>query len=304
LLKTSIKKDFLDLFTNEIETQIEKTNNILNLRILRIENNKFCYYDLVNKLAEAVIGYSLSRKRKDELIKNGEFANLNRTAVEKFRDYNTNDGETGELLLYCFLESHLNAPKILTKLELKTSSNDYVKGADGIHLLQLADKKYQLVFGESKLHENLTKGITDAFKSIKDYISRPKNNINDEIGLINTELFKEAYNDELYEFLKAIVVPNANSKDPIIKDNSFGIFLGFNVDITEDESKLSNDDFRQKIIFKIKEQVEKQRKNIINKIEEHKLHGYTFYIYIFPFVDLKVNRKRIIENLVGTKNDY
>jgi hypothetical protein len=56
-------------------------------------------------------------------------------------------GELGELLLYCFLESHINAPKILTKLEIKTSNQMDVNGADGVHLLQNTDKDYQLVFG-------------------------------------------------------------------------------------------------------------------------------------------------------------
>lgn len=51
--------------------------------------------------------------------------------MEKFVDYTRNNGELGELLLFCFLETHLGAPQILTKLELKTSISHYVNGADG-----------------------------------------------------------------------------------------------------------------------------------------------------------------------------
>jgi hypothetical protein len=51
---------------------------------------------------------------------------LSKKARGKFIDYiNNKGGELGELLLYCFLESHLKAPKILSKLELKTSTNHY-----------------------------------------------------------------------------------------------------------------------------------------------------------------------------------
>jgi len=53
------------------------------------------------------------------------------------------------------LETHLNAPKILTKLEVKTAPNDYVKGADGVHLLQLNEQDFQLILGEAKRYGDL-----------------------------------------------------------------------------------------------------------------------------------------------------
>ena len=36
-------------------------------------------------------------------------------ARKKFKECLNNTGELGELLLYCFLEGHLNAPKIFNK---------------------------------------------------------------------------------------------------------------------------------------------------------------------------------------------
>ncbi|MCZ7621801.1 MULTISPECIES: DUF1837 domain-containing protein [Candidatus Kuenenia] len=62
-------------------------------------------------------------------------------AASKFRDYNQNDGEAGVLLLLCFLEAHLQAPEISTKLEIKLSSNDYAKGSDAIRLPVECPKK-------------------------------------------------------------------------------------------------------------------------------------------------------------------
>ena len=62
-----------------------------------------------------------------------------------------------KLLLFCFLESQLKAPKILSKLELKTTSGLYVNGADGVHFLKLEDGNYQLIFGESKMYVDIKK---------------------------------------------------------------------------------------------------------------------------------------------------
>lgn len=301
MLNIGIKESFLDLFYNDIECDIEDVNSKLNLRILRIENNQFCYPDLIKELSNAILTFSLSRKAFTDFEKDKRYGELYNAAIQKFRDYNVNDGEAGELLLYCFLEAHLKAPKILTKLELKTSNNDYVKGSDGIHLLRLSDSQYQLVFGESKLDAELTTSITNAFKSISDFITRDKNNIYDEIGIINSQLCKEAYDDRLYEFIKSIIFPKLNSSSPITKDNAFAIFAGFDITVSDNEAQMKNDDFRSLIRNRIKQQVEEKKAHIKKKINEYKLNGYAFYVYVFPFMKLDETRKKIIEDLTTAK---
>lgn len=296
-LKTSIPKNFLDLFYNEIECQIPDTQSKLNLRILKIEDNRFCYDDLVEQLAECVVHFTLSRKSLEDLSKEGKYSKPYREAVRRFKDYINNDGEAGELLLYCFLEAHLNAPKILSKLELKTSSNDYVKGSDGIHILKLDDNEYQLIFGESKLHTGLTKSLSEAFKSIQDFIIRPKNNLNHEINIINTELLKETYDEKLYKLLKEIIIPKANNPNGIKKDNAFAIFAGFNIELTEFEKNMKNREFETHLRDRIRSEVEGKIENIQNKIKQYQLFGYTFYTYIFPFIDIEITRKELIQKL-------
>ena len=122
-----------------------------------------------------MIPFALSKKEINDFVKDQRYHELVEKAASKFRDAKVNDGEAGELLLFCFLESHLKAPKILTKLEIKLSSNDYAKGSDGIHLLELAPKTYQLIFGESNLEQSLSKSISHALKSIHDFLTKKKN---------------------------------------------------------------------------------------------------------------------------------
>lgn len=297
-LKPSINESFLDLFYKEIDCVIDGTNSKLNLYILKIENNQFCYPELINELSNHFISFSLSRKEISDFMKNERYGELYRKAASKFRDYNVNEGEAGELLLFCFLESHLKAPKILTKLEIKLSSKDYAKGSDGIHLLEISPKKYQLIFGESKLDQVLTTSISNAFKSIHDFIHRRKNNINDEIGLINSQLCKEAFDEDLYQFLKSVIIPRASEKEPITKNNAFAIFAGFEINPTAEENRLGNDEFLDLIRNKIKSEVEGKIGHIKKKIEEYKLHNYTFYVYVFPFMKLDETRKEIIKKII------
>lgn len=297
-LKSSIPKSFLTLFYHDMECKIEDTHSVLNLHVLKMENNTFCYPELINQLRNHFISFSLSRKEINDFEKDKRWGELYTRAASKFREYNVNEGEAGELLLFCFLESHLNAPKILTKLEIKTSSNDYAKGSDGVHLLEVSEKNYQLIFGESKLNKNLKTSISNAFKSINDFLTRSKNNIYDEIGLINSQLCKEVLDDNAYQFIKSIIMPSAYGNNPITKNNAFAIFAGFEINPTEEEKKLNNVEFVKLIREKIKSEVESKISNIKIMVDTYNLHGYTFYVYVFPFMKLDETRKKIIEKIV------
>jgi len=296
-LKTSVRESFLELFYKEIECNVEGTNSKINLFVLKIENNEFCYTELIKELSNHLITFSLSGVEVQKFVKYERYGELYNKAISKFRKYTENEGEAGELLLYCFLESHLKAPKILTKLEIKLSSNDYAKGSDGIHLLKIKENEYQLIFGESKLDEKLTTSISEAFKSIYDFKTRDKNTISDEIGLINSQLCKEVFDEGLYQILEEIIVPKANIENQIVKNNAFAIFAGFEITPSEEEKRMANDIFLKTIREKIKKEVESKKEHIKKKIEEYKLYGHTFYVYVFPFMKLSDTRKDIIKKL-------
>ena len=146
ILRQNVTDNFLNLFTKTMENVSLERNNRLNVFVLKVANNRFDYGTLTEQLENALITYALSRHTVEDLVQQRKFGNLSSLAREKLRKAEQNTGELGELLLYCLLESHLNAPKLLTKLELKTSANDYVKGADGVHLLQLDERIFQIIF--------------------------------------------------------------------------------------------------------------------------------------------------------------
>lgn len=216
-------------------------------------------------------------------------------AKEKLRKAESNDGELGEILLYCMLESHLNAPKLLTKLELKTAVNNYVNGADGVHLLKIDNSTYQFIFGESKLDANLQSGIYDAFKSINTLLKDDLNKLRYEISLVNSNILKETADEESTIILKKLLIPTENNEDLNI-DHSFGIFLGFDIQITDEERKMRNSDFRALMSSKVEKAVKDVLPTINNQIKKNEFVGYSFYIYIIPFSDLNSIRKKSSKN--------
>lgn len=158
--------NFLDSFRKIQEKDINEKNK-LNIFMININANEFDYKLLEENLRDPIISYAISRKVKEK-YKN-QAGTLVHKAKEKFVEYFQNDGELGELLLYCFLETHLKAAKILSKLELKTTNKKYVNGSDGVHYLKLPNGNYQLIFGESKMYTDLYDSLGDAFKSIKEF---------------------------------------------------------------------------------------------------------------------------------------
>lgn len=295
MLEKNIKEDFLDLFYNDICDEELENKNRLNLFTLKVKNNAFSYDELVAELGNKLHYFALSRKQINQLKKDDKLNDLVKKAKAKLKHHTDNEGELGEILLYCLLESHLNAPKILTKLELKTNSNDYVKGADGVHLLKLSDSDYQLILGESKLNSDLKQGIYEAFGSINKLLTSTSK-MEFEIDLINSELVKEAYEEDSYDVLKKIIVPSAK-EDETYLDYSFGIFLGFDITITDVELKLSNSEFRTNIREKIKNEILKAKDSINYQLKKEGYSGYQFYVYVVPFSDLQNKRKDIIKQI-------
>lgn len=293
MLEKNIKEDFLDLFYNDICDEELENKNRLNLFTLKVKNNAFSYDELIAELGNKLHYFALSRKQINQLKKDDKLNDLVKKAKAKLKHHTDNEGELGEILLYCLLESHLNAPKILTKLELKTNSNDYVKGADGVHLLKLSDCDYQLILGESKLNSDLKQGIYEAFGPINKLLTSTSK-MEFEIDLINSELVKEAYEEDSYNILKKIIIPSAK-EDETYLDYSFGIFLGFDITITDVELKLSNSEFRTNIRDKIKNEILKAKDSINYQLKKEGYSGYQFYVYVVPFSDLKNKRKDIIK---------
>ncbi len=292
--------EFLESFTQLIdEEQIDAANpkTKLNLFVHHINANSFDYSLIKDRLLDPLIEFSLSRKTRERL--KGKSGILSKKARENFvQEMNT--GELGELLLYCFLKTHLKAPKILSKLELKTSNKHYVNGSDGIHFLKLANGNYQIIFGESKTIKNLSDAIREAVKSIYDFKNEvnskgeEKSGINFEKTLISSHIDNEIFTTEDIEIISNLIYPKKKS-DSFDVDDAFGIFIGYEIDISDEDVSLSNEKFREIVNNRIKKEVEGQFVNIVNKINENGLNGHCLYLYILPFTNLEETRKDITE---------
>lgn len=300
------KNEFLNGF--ELLDSKDINKNKINTFILNINANEFDYNLLINNLVDPIIRYALSREVVKKYKEKDMEGTLVRRAHQKFRNCNKNEGELGELMLYCFLETHLGAPKIFTKLELKTAKNNYVNGSDGVHFLKLENGNYQLIFGESKMYKDLNNAVQRALNSIKEFKESENNNGEAKSGmayekcLICDNLLKETdeYRKEDIEFLEKIIYPSSNSNFYV--DDAFGIFIGYEIYIDQEMEMLDNQEFREKVKEMVKTEINKKIEKFIEGIKERNLIGHNFYIYIVPFTDIEKNRKKILGEIINGSN--
>lgn len=281
-----------------------KDDGFLDLFLLPINARRFDYDLVSNNLIESVADYALSWKIKEKY--KDKAMTLSKKAREKFKEVTKNNGELGELLLllFCFLEGHIDSPKILTKLELKTSNNLYVNGSDGVHLKKISDNKYQLIFCESKTIQDLNSAFGAAFKSINEFINeinnkgQNKSGINFEKGLISSNIDSGVFEEDDEYILNILLYPEDNGKNNIILDDAFSIFIGYEIDIEQERQQFNNDQFVIEIENKIIKQIEEYQTKIYEMIQRYQLIGYTFYVFIMPFTEIDKNRKRILKKVL------
>ena len=299
-ISTTVDAEFLDNFHLVVDE--ERDQSKLKFFCPLIDANSLSYERLIISLRDAAGHYCLSRRTWDEYVKRP--MQLSHLVREKFRELSNNSGEIGELLLFSFLETDLKAPKLLTKMELKTNPNMYFNGADGVHYLRLEDGNYQLIFGESKVYDDLSKGISAALDSIKafkndaikDDESGSIKGITFEKGLLSACIGQETYTDEERDFLKSLIYPKASSQYTV--DTAFAVFVLYNLEIEDKQKKKSNSEFRQWLFGEIKQEITKMIPDILRRIEYRGLIGHSFYFYLVPFEKLATNRQEVLAKAV------
>ena len=157
-------------------------------------------------------------------------------------------------------------------------------------MLRLNDADFQLVFGESKLDSDLKSGIYDAFRSISEFLDDKKNKVRFESNLINSQLVKESVESSTYEFLKKIIIPSANEDEYNI-DKSFGIFLGFDIEIEDRIKNLSNAEFRRYLRDTTKNSVISSVESIKKTNREKKIVGIYFLSICSSIYRIERNKK-------------
>lgn len=200
-------KKHCDAHLAHLDTSVPVAGSNATVRLHYVHfnsNHEPRFDDLAKLLARHIVRYVLSVSTRETLTKPLDEpmeGDLFFKARDFFRKIATS-GEVGELLLFCLLESVLQAPQMVCKMELKTNANDEVKGSDGIHMNWNAiDNCLNVFIGEAKLYGDVGDALDSAFESVKDFIAKKRQA--EELGLV-TSHFKytePGFKDEVHAYL-------------------------------------------------------------------------------------------------------
>lgn len=288
-LSLQVDDDFRSLFYNPKVIPINVKSN-LYLHILRIENGSFVLGRLFTTMRNVLLYHVHPRNVVNEFLKNpkraGDFVER---AKEKYKSPDPKNGEGGELLLYSFLEAHLHAPKILSKMVLKTSTEHYVHGADGVHLLETSPNEYEIIFGESKMYSRLNRAIVAAFESMG---TIKRNRFKLDTELAESELLKEVVDVSMLNALKSILLPSKISSPEVKRKESFGVFLGYEVDVTDYPFQDHDDaEIEEELRARAESMLEQEVDTIQREMQKRGLAGHHFHIYALPFLKENIDGK-------------
>ena len=199
----------------------------------------------------------------------------------------------GEILLYIFLEQELDAPKIMTKIELE-ETRGVVSKSDGVHLLSLnlsGQPIHQLVFGASDVVGDLSAAIDRAFEKIVNIEA----NADEELRMVENASQWTIYDQETTKYMVELMKPRKGGIST--PEMAFGAFLGYTIKIDPPETD------SQKYKKAVKEQLIKDiaalQPHISDLILKYGLSGYSFYFYVLPFNDAPTEKVNIIKELLS-----
>ena len=233
--KTIKDKNFNGIF-NEVkhsEALALKNNNELRVFHLNVINNKFSDRELKRFLLRNIGRYVYSRAELERFVIEDDVESVGLTALTKLKKYSGAGqltGDTlGDMILYTFLEQVLDAPKIMSKIELTTTASHYGCKSDGIHLLAIdsgmGQPYHQLVFGASQIIGDLRNAVDRAMDTVKEIKEDPSA----ELSVVDSTLFGRVFDNSTAEYMKNIIIPSKGGFGAI--DHAYGIFLGYTLEI-------------------------------------------------------------------------
>lgn len=277
--------DFENVFTEIANEKLCVPNeNNIHAYLLNSNAYRFDYRKLEGIISENILNYVYSRKDFNGKFNSKAFV----YALNKLRENYSYD-ELGQILLYIFLEHVLGAPKLMSKLEMRSN---FVE-SDGMFLNNLESQNYQIVLGTSKLYDSITKAVDNIITKV----SKIVNSGFTESALIIDTNFKEKFDESELRNLEGILKPSKNNH---LRTNAFGIFIGYSLKLEENKLfSLKESEACELLKTTVKEDLKTLIIYLNEKITSYKLQEYSYYVYLLPFHKVIEDTNKIMLDIIG-----
>lgn len=138
---------------------------------LDYENEEYRQAELVRIIRDALPHFALTPSEFKEQLDNydvGEMYRMSWARISKAQK--DKKGDYGELLLFLFLKVFYKAERFVTKVRLRSSSGDQIKGFDCAHFTVDDDGEVRLWLGEVKFYKSFSAAATDICTEIEGHV--------------------------------------------------------------------------------------------------------------------------------------
>lgn len=212
--------------------------------------------ELVGVIRDTITHFALTPEEFQELSKKGDIGEMQRIAwgrISKAKKFKK--GDYGELLLFIILSIIHEVPKFVTKVRLRSSIQEQIKGFDCAHFT-IEEEEPILWLGEAKFHKTFSGALTEAFKSIKAHFEQ--NYLADEISILysNVEVNKNLDLRTLKKVLRGKNLDDVKFRVPILLTYDSAVIQGnsiinakFKTELEKELTKLNSSIEGKKIIL-------------------------------------------------------
>jgi hypothetical protein len=155
---------------------------------LDYEANVYRQDALVRLIRDSVEYFALTHEEFENFRARGDVATARRLAWSRIsKARKEKKGDYGELLLFLLLYFKMpqRIPRFVTKVRLRSSRGDQIKGFDCAHCT-FVDNELCLWLGEAKFHESISTAIASAMKSLEDHSARDY--LKDELRILGANI--------------------------------------------------------------------------------------------------------------------
>ena len=153
---------------------------------LDYEDYKYRQDELIRIIRDSIINFALTESEISIMKESNNFGEMSRKAWSRIsKAKKDKKGDFGELLLFLMLVVFFPTQKFVTKVRLRSSVKDQIKGFDCAHF-SVENNDIYLWLGEAKFHSTFSNAIAGAMESIKEHCAIDY--LKDEISILASNL--------------------------------------------------------------------------------------------------------------------
>jgi uncharacterized protein DUF1837 len=238
-----------------------------------------CNFALSRSEIEAVHTKVKSASEQDKML---AYIGLRDAAAELFikAQKSTNrNGECGELLLYLLTEWILEAPQLLAKMSMKTTSSMPVHSSDGIHV-KFDTKTGKLVFfwGEAKIHKTIGSALSDAVDSISAALEHSK--LKEDIRLVRRFIGTTGLPQEAQEKIVEYLDPLSESYDQKLYAST--CLIGFDFSAFRKLTKVKPDEIESFFANQLEDELKKATVSLQSLLASKNVSHHRLEVFFLP----------------------